>query len=350
MNQLLLTFLLSFFTFSLQAQNTTNDKIKILVNEGIELHDASDYKGAIKKYQEVLELDSKNLLALAELALTYHVIQKYDDCIDACKKAIKHHKKNKQLVTVYVTYGNTLDIIGNTKKAKKIYKKGIKKFPTASMLYFNYGVTLVKLGETEESLKCFQKSSQLNPHHASSYYIQSLIASDLRMRVPSILVGWRFLILEPTGERAKIMQAGVSNLMKGSAKKTGDQQVAITMNPSMLDGKKTNDFSMVEMIIDLSGAIDLHEIAEDEATEQEKFVTKVESICSMLSEEEKSKKGFYWKHFAPYFSELHSAGHTEALAYLIQLSTNEKDIQEWMEKNGDKVDDLYKWSDNYQWK
>lgn len=217
------------------------------------------------------------------------------------------------------------------------------------MLYFNYGVTLAKLGDTEKSLDCFQKSSQLNPNHASSHYVQSLIASDLRMRVPAILVGWRFLIIEPTGERAKIMQAGVSNLMKGSAKKTGDNQISITLNSLMTDTKKENDFSMVEMIIDLSGAVDLGEDA-IEKSEEEKFVATIEKICSMLSEDNGSKKGFYWEHFAPYFKELSDEGHAEALAYLIQLSTNEKTIQEWMEKNGDKVDDLYKWSDNYEWK
>ena len=349
MNKVLITILFSFLIFSLNAQESKEDKIKRIINEGIELHDGSDYKGAIEKYKEVLDMDSKNLLALAELALTYHVTQKYSDCIDACKKAIKHHKKNELLVTVYVTYGNTLDIIGNTKKAKKIYKQGIKKFPNATMLYFNYGITLAKLGDTKESLECFQKSSQLNPNHASSHYIQSLIATDLRMRVPSILVGWRFLILEPTGERAKLMQEGISNLMKGSAKRNGEEGVTITLDALMLEGKKENDFSKVEMIIDLSGAIDLEENVLEQ-TDEEKFVDKINSICQMLSEEGDSKKGFYWDHFAPYFKALYDEGHSEALAYLIKLSTNEKPVQDWMEKNGDKVDELFKWSDNYEWK
>ncbi|MFK7772541.1 MAG: tetratricopeptide repeat protein [Saprospiraceae bacterium] len=352
MKKFLFTFLLSILVFSLSAQNDSEDKITTLINEGIELYDASDYQGAIKKYQEVLDSDNKNLLALAELALTYHVLQQYDECIDICKKAIKHHKKSKQLISVYVTYGNTLDIIGKTKKAKKIYKQGIKKFPKAPMLYFNYGITLAKLGDTEESLDCFQKSSQLNPNHASSHYVQSLIASDLRMRVPAILVGWRFLILEPTGERAKIMQKGISNLMKGSAKKTGENQVSITLNSMMLETKQENDFSMVEMIIDLSGATDLGEDDDDDEpkTDEEKLVAKIETICDMLSEDGNSKKGFYWEHFAPYFKQLNDEGHAETLAYLIQLSTNEKTIQDWMEKNGAKVDDFYRWSDNYEWK
>lgn len=347
MNKILIITLCSFLVFSLSAQVDQEEKITTLISEGVELHDASDYQGAIKKYQEVLDMDSKNLLALAELALTYHVLQKYDDCIDACKKAIKHHKKNQQLISVYVTYGNTLDIIGNPKKAKKIYKKGIKKFPDAPMLYFNYGITLAKLGDTEESLECFQKSSQLNPYHASSHYVQSLIASDLRMRVPAILVGWRFLILESTGERAKIMQKGISNLMQGSAKKTGENQVSITLNSLMLEEKKENDFSMLEMTIDLSGAMDLENDSLD-LSEEEKFVLKIEKICKMLSDHQ-SKKGFYWEYFAPYFYQLYEEGHVEALAYLMLLSTNENTVQVWMEKNGDKVDDFFKWSDNYKW-
>ena len=297
MNKLLLSIIFSFLLFSLNAQDSKEKKINSLINEGVELHDASDYKGAIAKYQEVLEMDSKNLLALAEIALTYHTTQKYSECIKACKKAIKHHKKDELLATVYVTYGNTLDIIGNTKKAKKIYKQGIKKFPNSTMLYFNYGITLAKLGDTEESLECLQKSSQLNPNHASSHYIQSLIASDLRMRVPAILVGWRFLILESTGERAKIMQEGVSNLMKGSAKRNGEKGITITLGALMLEGKEENDFSMVEMIIDLSGALDLGEDSLKQTVE-EKFVDKINKICKMLSENSSTQKGFYWEHFA----------------------------------------------------
>lgn len=349
MNKLILTFLFSVLVFSLSAQQEQEEKINNLVREGVELHDAADYHGAIKKYEEALKLDDKNLTALAELALTYHVIQKYGKCVNVCKKAIKHHKNEKELVAVYVTYANTLDIIGNTKKAKKVYKKGIKKFPKEPMLYFNYGITLAKLGESEKALECFQNSSQLNPFHASSHYVQSLVASDMRMRVPAILVGWRFLILEPTGKRAKIIQQGVSNLMKGSAKRDGEKGITINIDALMIEEKKENDFSSIEMVIDLSRAVDLGENAE-ELTEEERFVKKIDTICKMLSEKNGSKKGFYWEHFAPYFQELYEKGHTEALAYLIRLSTNEKVIQQWMEKNGDKVDDLYQWSENYQWK
>ena len=82
MNRTLITILFSVLVFSLSAQDSKEEKIKALINEGVELHDASDYKGAIEKYQEVLKMDSKNLLALAEIALTYHVTQKYGDCIN----------------------------------------------------------------------------------------------------------------------------------------------------------------------------------------------------------------------------------------------------------------------------
>jgi Tfp pilus assembly protein PilF len=349
MDKVLVTILFLFLISSLNAQYSKENKIKVLINEGIELHDASDYQGAIEKYLEVLEMDSKNLLALAELALTYHITQKFSACIKACKKAIKHHKRDEQLITVYVTYGNTLDIIGNTKKAKRIYKRGIKKFPNATMLYFNYGITLAELADTEKSLECLQRSSQLNPNHASSHYVQSLIASDLRMRVPAILVGWRFLMLEPTGDRAKIMQEGISNLMKGSAKKNGEKGTILKLDALMLAGKKENDFAMVEMIIDLSGAIDLGENTLEQ-TEEAKFIEKINKICKMLSNTDGSNQGFYWEHFAPYFKELYDQGHAEALGYLIKLSTNEETVQDWMEKNGNKIDKLYRWSDNYEWK
>ncbi|MEM6965183.1 MAG: tetratricopeptide repeat protein [Bacteroidota bacterium] len=346
-----ITLLLCFFLFSVSLLSYGQDdaeKIDNLINEGYQLHEAADYQGAIAKYQEAIQLDGKNLLAHAEIAFSYYRLEQYNKSIEHCKKAIKYHKKDERLSTVYVTYGNSLDMIGKTKKSIKIYKEGIKKFPEDFMLYFNYGITLMKKGKKEDALPQFQMSAKLNPLHASSHYLQALTTSELRMQVPSILAGWRFLILEPTGERAKLIRAGVANIMKGNAQRTGKNEITININDFMSKGEKENDFSAINMILGLSGAVDLGEegIA---LTEQEIIFNKMETICKMLTEDEEKSKGYYWEYYAPYFSALHKSGHLEAFSHLFLASTNEDVIQNWFEKNGEKIEQFYQWSEAYEW-
>lgn len=340
-----------FLILSVSIYSQTDDKtIENLINEGYHLHEEADYKGAIAKYQEALKIDSKNLLAHAEIAFSYYRMEKYDKSIEHCKKAIKFHKKDKRLSSVYVTYGNSLDMVGKTKKSIKIYKEGIKKFSEDFMLFFNYGITLMKKGKTEDALIQFQESARLNPLHSSSHYLQALATSELRMKVPAILAGWRFLILEPTGERAKLIQEGVANIMQGDAHRSGENEITININDLMGKGEKENDFSTIDMVLGLSGAVDLSEEG-IEQTEQEKILSKMETICTMLDEgNEKSKKGYYWEYYAPYFRALNKSDHLETFSYLFLVSSNEDEIQNWFEKNGEKVELFYQWSEEFEWK
>ncbi len=52
------------------------------VNEGITLHDSVKYNEAIVKYDEALNLDKNNLLALTEKTMTLEAIKKYEEAIE----------------------------------------------------------------------------------------------------------------------------------------------------------------------------------------------------------------------------------------------------------------------------
>ena len=54
--------LLTFFSNLIFSQQNPKDPVGQLVNEGIQLHDAGDYNGAIKKYEEALQYYNKSLV------------------------------------------------------------------------------------------------------------------------------------------------------------------------------------------------------------------------------------------------------------------------------------------------
>lgn len=115
--------LLTLITLSVQAQNPTAED---LVNEGIQYHDKGEYAKAIETYKKALEINPNSGLALYEMALTFFTIKDYQNAEIASKKAIDANDDHK--MHAYMMLGNSLDMLGETKKAIKVYEKAMKDF------------------------------------------------------------------------------------------------------------------------------------------------------------------------------------------------------------------------------
>src|SRR6185369_16766782 len=102
----------------------------------------------------------------------------------------------------YVNYGTLLDYKGDASGALKIYEKGIKEFPDSYLIYYNIGITQTGKGDDEDAVVSFQKALQRNPYHASSH---NALGRQLinKSRIKGVLSLFDFLLIEPTGSRAK---------------------------------------------------------------------------------------------------------------------------------------------------
>jgi tetratricopeptide (TPR) repeat protein len=134
-----------------------------LVDEGIVLHDKGDYSGAIAKYDQALLVDVNNPVAMTEKAMSLFSLKRHNKSIEFCEKTIAQHPGTATPKSLYVTYGNALDILQKHEKSIEVYNQGIQIFPDFYQLYYNKGVTLSGLNRREEAMKCFQKAALLNP-------------------------------------------------------------------------------------------------------------------------------------------------------------------------------------------
>ena len=114
MKKIALLLILLSINISFSQKKVVADK---LVEEGVIYNDKGDFDGAMNKYNQALELDKNNLLALSEKALTLNSLEKYEESIIVCKKAIEKHPNEYILQTVYITYGNDLDGLKKTDEA-----------------------------------------------------------------------------------------------------------------------------------------------------------------------------------------------------------------------------------------
>jgi hypothetical protein len=302
-----------------------------------------------------LQLDKDNLVALAEKAMTLLALQKYEDAIQCCQKAIEKHPDDIGLRTVYVTYGNTYDVLKKTDRSLEVYEEGIKKFPDYYQLHFNKGITLSSVRKYDDAVTCFQRSATLNPKHASSHNAIARILDVQEKRVPALLAYSRFLILEPESSRAKENLARLQKLMKGNVEQTGDKSVTINISPNMLadttlKGKaKENNFASADLILTLSAGLDYDE-KNKKKTEVERFISKFETVCELLKETQRDNYGFYWDYYVPYFIEMKNKNLVEPFAYIAFATSEDTNVSKWLESHKSAIDEFYDWSKNFTWK
>jgi tetratricopeptide (TPR) repeat protein len=326
-----------------------------LVDEGIAYHDKGDYDGAISKYDKALELDKDNLLALTEKAITLISLQKYDEAISHCQKAIITHPGDKGLKIVYLAYGNASDGLKKTDKSIEIYDEGIKQFPDFYQLYFNKGVSLSSVKKHDEAILCFQKAIMLNPKHASSHNAIARISNINDKRIPSLLAYCRFLVIEPQSNRAKENLMAVQKIMGGNVEKTGEKSVLISINADMLgdtteNGKpKENIFTSTELILALTAATDF-EKKNKKKTAVAQFIRKFEAVCSSLTVVKQDNTGFFWDYYAPYFIEMKEKNLLETFAYIVFSSSDDAYIAKWLKAHESETDSFFEWSKSFEWK
>jgi tetratricopeptide (TPR) repeat protein len=326
-----------------------------LVSEGVNYHDKGDYEGAISKYDKALDLDKDNLLALSEKALSLMSLNKQEEAITYCQKAIATHPGDKSLKIVYVTYANAYDGLKKTDKSIEIYDEGIKQFPDFYQLYFNKGISLYSVKKYEEGMLCFQKSIKLNPKHPGSHNAIAAISNLNNKRIPALLAYARFLTLEPQSNRAKENLASMQKIINGNVEQTGKKSMTINISSDMLadtavNGKpKENSFTTTDLILAFSSALDIDK-KNKKKTDVEQFIRKFEIVCSSLKETSKNNFGFFWDYYVPYFVEMKNQNELETFAYIAFASSDDPKIAKWLKKHTKETDKFFEWSKSFEWK
>jgi Tfp pilus assembly protein PilF len=330
------------------AQN--KEKADKLVGIGIPYHDKGDYEGAIKRYDSALMLDKDNLLALTEKAYSLMAMEKYDESIDCCKKAIKKHPNEEPLKMLYVTYGSDYDYQKKTDKSIEVYAEGIKSFPDFYLLYFNKGITLQSVKRYAEAEACYQKALLLNPYHAGAHNAVGRLLYIENKEIPSLMAFCRLLILEPRSGRAKDDFTYLQEIMEGNVEKDStDGGVTIHVDANSLNDsiKTENNFSMVELTLSMGATLPLDSLNPSKINN---FSYRLQAVCSEMKELKSKNSGYYWDYYAPYFIEMKEKNYIETFSHIAFAGTDSKENNEWLSSHKKDIDDFYSWSKAFSWK
>jgi tetratricopeptide (TPR) repeat protein len=343
-----------FFSFSsVYAQN--KEAAEKLVSEGVAFHDKGDYANALDKYDRALKLDSVNLMALAEKAMTQVALNRYEEAVLTCSHVIASHPGKKGLQTVYVTYGNAYDGLKRTDRSIDVYNEGIAAFPGYYQLHYNKGITLAGVKKYDDALLCFEKAVRLNPRHASSHNAIARLNDMKGRRIQALLAYSRFLVIEPESNRAKENLESLRTIMNGNIEKTGKKSITIKVDAESLEGAnadgsiRENNFSAADLLLSVSCGLDYDKKYRKE-TASERIIRKYETLVSGLKEMRNDNHGFYWEYYTPYFIGMLEVKQLPVLAHIALAGSNDEENNKWLKQHDKEISGFYEWSKTFEWK
>jgi tetratricopeptide (TPR) repeat protein len=306
------------------------------ITEGIKMHDKGDYTGAIEMYKKALQSDKNSIHAHYELASSYLSLKDYANTLKHADKVIA---RNQDYVDqAYILKGSALDLSGRKTEAVQAYKAALKKFPKNHLLYYNLALTSFNLKNYTDAEAALINALKLNPLHASSHFLLGMCMLAQEKRVQASLALYNFLLMEPKTKRSASALMALEDEWKNAGhakpssktsggKKTDDEFGTATLMMDMLEAAKKNESNKNKPAIAL-------------------FAENSHTLFTILGEEKKDKKGFWWNFYVDYFYTLAKNNHTEALCYYIMQSRDDR-YEVWLKDNLTKMETFSEWYTKY---
>ncbi|WP_165903769.1 tetratricopeptide repeat protein [Hymenobacter gummosus] len=330
------------------------EQVRQLAKEGVALHLVDRYQEADAKYQQALKLEPNSQLIKYLMALNYTQLDRHAEAIPLLQEYIDADPAAAP-GEAYVSLGTSLSRLKKLPEAIKVYEQGIKRHPTHQLLYFNMGQAYLKLGKPEDAIGAYRQSARLNPQHPTSALYLGVATADLSNRIPAVLELSRFLLLAPTHRNAPTAIQHLYRLVGSGVKKTGANEVSLTMNADALKasqrGRGDENFGDQDMLLSLMSAGDYTEENRGK-TPAVRFAEKMNDLFKSLgtADGRQSRKGFAWEFYAPYFAELQRKGYAETCAYLLRSADSaDEESKAWLAAHAAQVADFQAWSAAYAW-
>ncbi|MEY5047109.1 MAG: hypothetical protein RLZZ175_468 [Bacteroidota bacterium] len=321
----------SFLLFSSLYAQDNNPLVdsKIVIEEGIELHDQEKYNEAIQKYMLVSKSDTNYMTALYEACLSYSGMKNYTKAIELGKEGLKVNSSSK--LSFYNTVAGAYDDSGDSLKALEVYKEGLSEFPHNYLLHYNLGITYEKLKKYDEAMGAYQKAINLNLYHAGSHLRLGILMANQGNLVPALLSLNTFLTLEGNTDRAYAALMIIQDLVQAKYEPK-----------TVVSTSYTGDiFKEIDVLI--NSKISLNDKYKSKI--KLRYPTTLQSQLLLEKLEYVAKENDFWMQtYVPFFKSVYNENQFEPFAYNLLTSVNIEDAQKWLKKNSTKLKDFGTWA------
>lgn len=310
-------------------------QIEALVAKGVQHHDVGDYEQAIATYKQALAIDPASALVNYELSYSYFAKGDYEQAIHFADVVLK--QKQDFLMEAYVNKGSSLNMLGRSNEAIKVYKKGIKKTGGHYLLHYNLSLAYIKANDLAQAEKSCIAAILVNPKHASSHLLLANLSDHKGDKIPSLLATYYFLMLEPNTSRTPEGLRFLDKNFNSNVSRGENQTINILFSPNGDD-----EWSTIELMLSMIKAKNFGKEGETK-TAEEIFEENTASFFSLLGTmKERKNKGIFWDFYTPFFYDLSKSEHLTAFCHSINQSRNAS-ANEWVQANQAKVLAFEQW-------
>jgi tetratricopeptide (TPR) repeat protein len=219
-----------------------------------------DYANAVIVLSNALKKDPENLEVQKDLTFTYYLQKNYSTAVESGRKLIARKDADEQC---YQILGMALKAVDEKKEADKMYKQGIKKFPSSGELYNEYG-EMLWVKQDVEAIRFWEKGIEVDPNYSSNYYNASKFYYYTYDKVWSLIYGEIFINLESYSKRTPEIK---SLLVDGYKKLFTDFKT-----PKSSTGKNPFVAAYLSVMNDQSGVMSLGVTPESMSILRSKFI------------------------------------------------------------------------------
>jgi len=163
---------------------------------------SGDFDNAIIVLNRALQNDSKNLEMQKDMVMCYYLKRDYVKASEGIKTLVDRDDAD---VVVFQIAGNIYKALEQVKDCEKLYKKGLKKFPTSGPLFSEYG-ELLWATKDYSAIKQWEDGIKADPGYSGNYYNAAMFYFYSKEKVWSLIYGEIFINMESLGERGAAMK------------------------------------------------------------------------------------------------------------------------------------------------
>jgi tetratricopeptide (TPR) repeat protein len=299
-----------------------------LINEGIGFFDAGKYNEAIERYEHVLELSPKNMIARYELAYTYYTIANYDKAIEHSR--IVFQADGEYMLESALVYGASLENLGKSKKAVEVFEKALLKHPDDSQLQYNLALSYFSLKGYNTAEKHILISLDQDMANPAGHLLLANVMLAKGEKLKCMVSLYYYLLIEQDSERSPKAYDLLQNLWEHEYQ-TAKNLKNKTINQS-LNGWQMGESQLQQQIL-----------ADTTKTELNKFIFRTSVLMNLLQTSTWTEFDFWKNRYLTFYSEINLRGYSASYAAFVSQCKYKADVMVWISDNYSAFGRFSKW-------
>ena len=187
------------FLFSLAATYATAQQTdaKTLQETAKNFLKQGDYANAVLVLGRARQQEPDNADVVRDLAFAYYLQEDYNKAEETIKPLAESRDADVQ---IYQVAGLIYKAKNNSGEADKLYKKGLKKFPSSGVLYNEYGEFLFDQ-RNNTAIRQWEKGIEVDPNYSGNYYNAARFYTATADKIWSLIYAEIFVNMESYSRR-----------------------------------------------------------------------------------------------------------------------------------------------------